>query len=52
MKPNPAESQSPKQNITWKGRPLPAQCEHEYETLSLGDGVIKRCLKCGSLEAK
>jgi len=48
----PNNSQSPMKNITWKGRPRPAQCEHEFEVLPLGDGVIRRCAKCGRLEAK
>jgi hypothetical protein len=36
----------PKRNITWQAQPHPAHCDHE-----LGH-ALKRCLKCGSLEAK
>ena len=45
-------SKDPNRNITWEGEPPPTQCEHRYEVIALDEGgVIKRCFKCGSLEA-
>jgi hypothetical protein len=47
------DSEGPKRNITWQIQPAPALCPHQYELIAHEEGgAIKRCVKCGSLEAE
>jgi hypothetical protein len=43
----------PGRNITWPEPPQPTSCVHQYEVITheVGD-ALKRCFKCGSLEAE
>jgi hypothetical protein len=46
-------SERPRRNITWQAQPPPAHCAHEFEVISHELGAaLKRCVKCGSLEAE
>jgi hypothetical protein len=47
------DSERPRRNITWPAPPHPPYGDHEYETIAheLGS-ALKRCLKCGELEAQ
>jgi hypothetical protein len=39
-------------NMTWQAQPSPSQCAHRHEVIAQEEGVaLKRCAKCGSLEA-
>jgi len=46
-------SERPRKNIAWQALPQPAQCAHRYEPIAHEEaGVLKRCFRCGSLEAE
>jgi len=46
-------SERPGRNITWQAQPPPAHCAHEFEVIAHELGAaLKRCFKCGSLEAE
>ena len=47
------EPKRPTRNITWQTEPPAAPCEHQYEVIAHEQrGDIKRCSKCGRLEAE
>ncbi len=50
---NPKKAEGPTRNITWQIQLPPEACKHEFlETVGEGAAALKRCIKCGSLEAK
>ncbi|MEA3208213.1 MAG: hypothetical protein QOE70_1270 [Chthoniobacter sp.] len=43
----------PRRNIAWQVQPHPAPCAHQHEVIAHDKGrALKRCVKCGSLEAE
>jgi hypothetical protein len=49
---NVSDTEAPERNITWQAQPLLSQCAHQHEVIAQEEGVaLKRCVKCGSLEA-
>ena len=50
---NNEHTQRPRINITRQEQPHPAYCEHQHEVIAHDVGAaLKRCVKCGSLEAE